>query len=420
LIFYSILKKLLLKYFLKNTNRKIIFGTTPILNNKYWAEALREIGYETETLMETYYSAINKKEDFDKYFDDVIPKIFRKKYINRITHLFFVWFYIINNAKIFVMPFSGVVFRLFFWKIEYLLFKINNIKTILIPYGADAYMYSRIRNKSLQNALLIDYPMHAREEKLIEKKVFFWSKYADFIMTGFMGIDGMPRWDVTTPQCIVINADLWKSKTDYNENDGYNGVVKIIHAPNHRGFKGTEFLIKVVDELKQEGLKVELILCEKIPNNRVRELMLECDILVEQLIFLGYALTAIEGMACGLPVLSNLDNEEYTRMFRLYSFLNECPILSTTPETLKDNLKLLITNPELRKELGILGRRYVEKYHSYKTAQYLFTNIFKKLEGETVDTMNLFHPMKSEYVKNNYIKTPLLNNKYIPVIKRKL
>ena len=47
----------------------------------------------------------------------------------------------------------------------------------------------------------------------------------------------------------------------------------------------------------------------------------------------------------------------------------------------KDNLRLLVTNPELRKELGELGRKYAVKYHSYEMAQYMFTNIFKKLDA---------------------------------------
>jgi glycosyltransferase involved in cell wall biosynthesis len=228
-----------------------------------------------------------------------------------------------------------------------------------------------------------------------------------------MSIDGFPRWDLVIPQFGQIDTNLWKPKDNYNENNGYKGVVKIIHTPNHRGFKGTEFIINAVEELKKEGLKVELILLERVQNDKVREIMQQADILVEQLIFVGYALSAIEGMATGLPVLANLENEEYTRVFRLYSFLDECPILSTTPETIKDNLKLLVTNYKLRKELGQLGRKYVEKYHSYKMTQYLFSNIFKKLEGENIDLINLFHPLKSEYVKNNYIKTPLYKNKYI-------
>ena len=408
LIFYSFIVKLF-----NYRNEKVIFGTTPILNNKYWRNALKEKGIKSETLMRTYYRTINDKEDYDKYFDDLIPKAFRKRYINEIAYLFFVWFYIINNAKIFVMPFNGVIFHKYFWKVEYLLFKLNNIKTIVLPYGSDAFMYSQINDTSLHHALLLSYPDAARNEKVIEEKVFFGSKYADIVLVSFISCDGMPRWDIPIPQYISINTIEWNQRYIYNNNNGQNGVVKILHSPNHRGFKGTEYLLKAIEELKDEGLLIELVLLEKVPNTKVKELMQEVDILAEQFIFIGYALSGIEGMSSGLPVLANLDNEAYTTIFRRYSFLNECPILSTTPETLKDNLRLLITHPELRKELGELGRKYVEKYHSYEMAQYLFTHIFRKLDGEDIDLMNLFHPLKSEYVQKNYIKTPLVNNRYI-------
>ncbi|MBD3842724.1 MAG: hypothetical protein IE909_12740 [Campylobacterales bacterium] len=121
------------------------------MNNKYWSNALKEVGVESETLMKSYYSSINKKDDYDKYFDDVIPQVCRRKHIREVAYLFFVWLYIINNAKVFVMPFSGIVFHKFFWKFEYILFKINGIKTIVLPYGSDAYMYSRIKSTSIKD-----------------------------------------------------------------------------------------------------------------------------------------------------------------------------------------------------------------------------------------------------------------------------
>jgi glycosyltransferase involved in cell wall biosynthesis len=407
LLLYSLIRKV---FKIKRIFNKVIFGTTPIISNKYWSKALKEIGIDSETLMDGYYSSINKKEDFDKYFYDLVPKFFGK----RLFYPLFVWLYIINNCSIFVMSFDGVVFKRhlgkYFWKIEYLLFKLNDIKVIVFSYGSDGYMYSRILDKSLQSAALVNYPYQARIEKDIEERVFFWSKYADIVITGFMGCDGFPRWDVVIPNFIVIDTNEWKPKEIYSNNDGKNGVVKILHTPNHRGFKGTEFLIKAIEELKEEGLNVELVLLEKVQNDKVREIMKEVDILAEQFVT-GYGLSAIEGMASGLPVLSNLDNPNYTEVYRRYSFLDECPIVSTRIEDIKENLRMLIINPKLREELGKLSRRYVEKYHSFTTFQYLFTNILKKLNGEDVDLINLFHPLKSEYVKYNYIKVPLNKNK---------
>lgn len=418
-LFYSIISIIsiiiLLVYSLIVKKRKelVIFGSTPIINNKYWSNALMDIGIPSETLMRNYFSSINKKEDFDKYFDDLIPKIFRRKYLNEVAYLLFVWPYIIKNAKIVVMPFSGVVFKKYFWRIEYLLLKLNGIKVIILPYGSDFLMYSKIKDPSIQNVLLVSYPNAAREEKTIEKKVFFWSKHANIVLGGFGAVNGMPRWDISIHQYIQINTREWVEKKIYSNHNGINGVVKIMHTPNHRGFKGTEYLINAVKKLKDEGLNVELVLVEKMQNAQVRALMQEVDILAEQFIAIGYALSGMEGMASGLPVLANLDNKVYTERLRRYSFLNECPILSTTPESIEDNLRLLITNPELRKELGELGRKYAEKYHSYEMAQHIFTNIFKKLDGKDIDLMNLYHPLKSKYVRSNYIKTPLINNRYI-------
>jgi glycosyltransferase involved in cell wall biosynthesis len=179
--------------------------------------------------------------------------------------------------------------------------------------------------------------------------------------------------------------------------------------------KGTEYLINAVNELKNEGLQIELILLEKVKNDVVQKAMHQVDILADQFILTAYGLNAIEGMATGLPVMCNLEHEAYTRVFRRYAFLNECPILSTTPESLKSNLRLLITKPKLRRTLGEAGRKYVEKYHSYKTAQYLFGSIYDKiLHGKNVDLINLFHPILSSYNKSlPYIKHPLVDNKYL-------
>jgi len=375
--------------FRSRKKKKVIFGTTPIINNKYWCQSLKEIGIEAETLMSGYYK-INQKEDFDLYFEDFFPGILRKRVLLYLFAPILVWIYILKNAKIIVTTFEGIAFKKFFWRLEPILARVANIKMIVIPYGADGYMYSRIKDPSLQQVLLASYPEFARKERDITNKVFYLSKYADVVITGVMTCEGFPRWDACVYQPIIIDTKKWQPKKEYSACNGKNGPVRILHAPNHRAFKGTEFILKVAKELKQEGYDIDLVLLENVPNEKIRETMQEVDILVEQLIATGYAMNGIEGMACGLPVLSNLENSLYTTIFKRYSYLQECPILSTTPESLKDNLKLLIENPDKRRSLGEKGRIYVEKYHSYSTFQYLFETIIRRLNGESVDLMFLF------------------------------
>jgi glycosyltransferase involved in cell wall biosynthesis len=170
--------------------------------------------------------------------------------------------------------------------------------------------------------------------------------------------------------------------------------------------------LAAIDQLKAEGLPVELVLAARSSNDQVRRLMQEVDILADQLILPGYGLNAIEGMASGLPVIANLEDRAATEVFRRYSFLDECPIVSAGPGTIAEVLRVLVANQSLRTELGTAGRAYVEKYHSYATAQYLFGSIYRKFAGEDVDLMNLYHPLKSAYCRDkSVIKHPLVESR---------
>ena len=94
------------------------------------------------------------------------------------------------------------------------------------------------------------------------------------------------------------------------------------------------------------------------------------------------------------PVMSNMDDEAMLKCSVGTLYLNECPIVSTSVETIKRNLKAVDPQPGLTQELGRAGRQYAEKYHSYAAAQYLFGSIYDKiLYGKDVDLMNLFHPL---------------------------
>jgi glycosyltransferase involved in cell wall biosynthesis len=390
----------------------LIWTPIPIISNKYWAQALSKVGWKSETLMREFYG-INSREDYTYLFDDLVPRWLKPNSLRVVWRPYAAFLYIIRNAQVIHIPFSGgPLGETLFWRLEAFLCHAYNIKVIVIPYGADAYLYSTIADFSLRNGLLLSYPASAQREPEIEQRVRYWNRHADVIIAGIM-MDGLARWDIVTACPFVIDATQWHPKQVYSENDGSNGAVKIMHTPNHRGFKGTEFLMQVVSELQNEGLQIELVLLEKVPNARVRELMQEVDIFAEQFIATGYAFSALEGMASGLPVMSNLHAEATTRIFRRYAFLNECPIFSATPETLKANLRILVTRPALREQLGRAGRQYIEKYHSYGCAQFTFGAIYDKLlHGKDVDLMNLFHPLKGEYNHlRPVVEHPLIDNR---------
>lgn len=387
---------------------RLLFGPDPIISNKYWSNALLIMGYKASTVMTNYYGSINNKEDYNYYVNEFFNQsslLFKfLKNFSLLEPSVFIWS--INNFDIFHIPCHGFLLRKTFLKhFEFQILRYAGVKVVVKPYGSDFYRYSKVKDPILVHALLKSYPDAANNEEKIEKNFNYWSKYADLIVTGIQ-LDGTGRWDVLPVSIVCIDLDLWKSKSLHSEANGHNGCVYITHTPNHKGFKGTEFIEQAVNELKTEGLDIKLNLVQGKKNDEVREILNKhTDILVEQIIAPGYALSAIEGMATGLPVISNLTNHEYLNVFKKYSYLNECPIWPANIDNIKDQLRVLITNPALRKKLGEQGRVYVEKYHSYYAYATLMEKVYQRIwYGKDVNLIDFYHPLNPDSYNNTYKK----------------
>lgn len=389
---------------------RFVWGSTPILNNSYWARAMKLAGFKSETLTSDFYRTINKRGDWDYVLSEQYPYLPYgiQEHVGFLISMFNYDVYVISCDGFFVgdMPLAFLQAQIL---------KFAKKKIVLIPYGSDAYVYRRISSSSLAHALNISYPAASRLQTKISSRVDYWVKHADVVIPGFMFPDGLARSDVLIPSQLMIDADMWRPSSRNNDSDGSSMAVVIAHAPNHRGFKGTEFVLDAIQQLLAEGLNVELKLLEGLQNDELRDILsTEVDILVEQLIFCGHGLNGLEGMASGIPVVSNLEDDSYTLPFRRWSYLDECPLVSASPETLVDTLRILIKDADLRKNIGIASRAYVEKYHGLDSAQYLFVNIIDYLYGGGVDLSSLYHPLLSSYsLRSPKISPPLFNNKII-------
>lgn len=370
-----------LSRFVKPVNPRLVFGISPLINIKYWAESIKS-KYVAKTFVFDFYK-INKREDFDIVFLEAVN-------IPSTVKRIFSFYYCIFKFDIFVFSFDGFVLgNTFLARFEPLLFRIAGKKTIVWPYGSDAFSYRWVKDISAQICLNISYPLAAKEMKEIEKRVERWVSNSDFLLSGFMAPDGIGRWDVVIPNFLIIDTKKWK-RIDPIPSKQNNSEVVVVHTPNHRGVKGTRFIIDSVDKLKSEGLNVRLVLIEGMSNNEVlRVLSTEADILVEQLILPGHGLSAIEGMSLGLPVISNLENDIYTLAYKRFSHFDQCPIVSSSPETILETLRTLVLNPGLRHDLGLRSREYVEKYHSYSYGEKVFDLAIRKIWfNENIDFFN--------------------------------
>lgn len=136
------------------------------------------------------------------------------------------------------------------------------------------------------------------------------------------------------------------------------GPLRIVHASNHRMFKGTHFLIDAVEYLKKvEGLPIELVLVEKVPNEKALDIYRSADVIFDQCLIGFHGYFALEGMAMGKPVMC------FIRKPKEYLLCpDECPIINTSVKTLKEDICKLAENREQLRDIGIRGRQYIEKY----------------------------------------------------------
>lgn len=402
----------LVRIFSKETpkNPRLVWGPAPILNNSHWSKAMKQAGFSSETYTTAFMNNINSREDWDRLVNEDY------KFIPLPIRPYIAFLEALIHYDIFFTPFIGFFLgKTALWRFESILLKIARKKIVVLAYGSDSYIYPRIQSTSLLHGLLMSYPQHAKRATTVANKVDYWREHADVVIPGWIGFDGIGRWDVLVGSQLHIDTNDWKPAKKKSNADGTKGMVTITHTPNHRGFKGTEFIIKAVKNLQAEGLKVELNLVEGKQNCEVKQILTEeTDILIEQLIFTGHGLSGVEGMASGTCVIANLEDEQYTLPVRRWSYFAECPIVSATPENIQDTLRKLITTPKLRQTLGKAGRAYTTKYHSYPAAQYMFKEVIEFLYGRKDTLVNLYHPILGEYNKKTApIKHPLVKNKIV-------
>ncbi len=320
---------------------------------------------------------INTKGDFDRTLDDFPP---RKYFLFLRQYIAFAW--ALNRFEIFNYSFDfGFLMNTPLASLECQLLKLAGKKIVVAPYGGDICVPEYLG--FFREVIVATYPQYIVLGPGIKKRVLYVSKWADFIIKNTQ-VGFLPRYEILWPTFGGIDEQQWTSGVPASSADGTNGVVVVVHPSNHRAIKGTDALIQAVQELQTEGLKVRLDLFEKRPNEEVKEAVRKCDIIAEQFIG-GYALTAIEGMTAGKPVLANL-SWDGIELFKKNTCIKDCPIMDTTLDQIKDNLRKLVKNPQLRSELGAASRRYALKHHSEKAIGGVWDAIFRHVwDGEPKD-----------------------------------
>jgi glycosyltransferase involved in cell wall biosynthesis len=341
---------------------RVVWGPIPLISISYWSRALRTLGYDSQSVVTHHYAAYDRSV-FDVYLTDLLAG-------RRLARLgsYYAMALMLRRADVFVQFFDGgFLGRTSLWRLEALALKLAGKKLVVCPYGGDIAVPGYLG--PFEEAFVADYPATVERAPEVRRRVDWLCRHADLVIRNFQ-VGYLPRADVVWPQQVAVDTDLWAPGDAPRAGDD----VVVVHAPNHRALKGTAYIEAAVERLREEGLGVRLDLLQNRPNEDVRRAVRGGDIVAEQFLG-GYAMFAIEAMSAGKPVLSNLTwmSDE------LRAELGECPIVDATPETLTDQLRRLVADPELRQRLGRASRQYVLDHHSYAAVGERWAELFAAL-----------------------------------------
>lgn len=160
-----------------------------------------------------------------------------------------------------------------------------------------------------------------------------------------------------------INLEDWRSDPDVLQNNSERLLV--IHAPSHRGAKGTRYILDAVKRLHADGLRFDFRLVEGLTQLEARKLYEKADLVIDQLLAGWYGGFAVEVMALEKPVICYLRRSDFP--FIPSEMVGELPLIEANPQSITSVLRdWLQRSPSQRRDRGRMGRLFVEKWHDPK------------------------------------------------------
>lgn len=177
-------------------------------------------------------------------------------------------------------------------------------------------------------------------------------------------------------------------------------IVKIYHSvgdfesrsdSTNRNIKCTHIYLDLIEKFKNEGLPVELIFFQGIPNKTIRYYQVQADIVVDMLTFGFFGANIREAMMMGKPAICYLRPEWLEKMrLEIPEYVAELPVISATPDTIDEILRDLIGNREKREEIGRRSRAFAVKWHGSENAAKYFNKFLELVKEENLDRHSVF------------------------------
>lgn len=164
------------------------------------------------------------------------------------------------------------------------------------------------------------------------------------------------------PYAICGFDDLTKRESPMFVND----TAHIVHAPTQREVKGSRYILRALDELRDEfGDRLRVTLVEDMNRTDALSVIGTADLLIDQVLVGWYGGVAVEAMKMGVPVACYINKKDLG--FVPPEMAAEIPFLGITPFDIKDRVRDFLNNRDQAEEMSRRGLEYVIRWHDSAT-----------------------------------------------------
>lgn len=328
----------------------------------YIAKGLRNIHINAKSF--TLYDGYNRETDY--MFNS--KSNFLIKLMNRLIRIWCLFYYDVFHFYFGTSLWPG--------QKDLPIIKFFNKKIVHHYLGHDVELYHETKEKyEFSN---MDFWADDKEGKAhdfrIKKRLENELKYSD------SQIVCAPQYSPFVPNStyIPLAIDLKKFIFSPIPNKNYESQpVVIVHAPTHRGVKGTQFLIDAVDRLVKEGHQINLNICEGITHDGLLEEYKKADFSVVSLLGGWFGTAGIEAMATGRGIIAFMRCEYFDYVTK--DFKQDLPVINANKNNIYDVLKEVILNKNYS-DWGIKSRKFIEKHHDMEKVAQRVLEIYKSIE----------------------------------------
>ena len=148
-------------------------------------------------------------------------------------------------------------------------------------------------------------------------------------------------------------------------------IIRIAHAPSNEDYKGSKYIFKAIDSLKQR-YKFEFITLQNLSKDELIEEILKCDLIIDQMLVGFYGILTVEAMLLSKPVICYIRDDIWNKIER------DCPIYNANPDNIEEILEGILQNPSQLIKRGEYSRNYALEHHSPKRIAENMLRVFQE------------------------------------------